>query len=1396
MSKDMIATGPVGKKDRVISKEVNYLQNLWGRFRRIFAFKTMRRLGIKIYNSMRHAWRHPGKMIISTSIAASTVVVVGSFLTYAHGLTLLEIAFLFFSHTLLSSLFLLLLWWPLMKCREAWIRSRDTMRVALVFAILLTPIITILFPREPLIQFMSLTVQGKIIFWFSLIGINLFCGVVFFSTFGSFIWRKSENKKTTGRPQRNYDERLFYPYTRPGSFFGAISFFIGLYFVCIIEFWSVNVLYSISYQHVFKHGAVPENFIFYRVDHGGNIWSNEEFLPDIDWMKFLQPYDHPPLLFGKTVGDSLKGLQYPALHGIVEHARSGVKPITIHQSQPVAATLTAASADVQPPSIVLLPNNPSPSDKISLLFPLFSVVLAGAFALFFGAVIPLRVLAFVLPPVWHNAGTYNKRLQFTLVYRKQFYLAVLAANPLLAITGSIAMLFLIIMPIYLVVAHQVASLKELVSPDVLIFIVTLVAAWISPIAVAGVYVDRTFGTYFNTKLSNLILSMRDHVVFLGYGDLGRRIVDRQLRLMERNERNNWYESVVSPDLHVEKLCTGLIIVERNSDYFLFSATNDFLGVYGVVAAGERPHRSDAFVLMNTSQLSRRPPLKHTLVPVVSGNATEPYTLSRVNLERAHFLISMVSEDEHIYDVFKRTTQVGLQAVICVSRSDQINYITYKAVPYPVWLVYPKENQGAAIGQRLFAAVLKCHSHLSKSRKFPYILVIGSNKSSHFMLEHLWGQYPVVPEHKKARLFEESIRFISTISPKQLTKPYKPRKEEKKTVFDQLLSSSFVSTARHHVPATSPHPEVTADIRTCVLPDDPSMVLNLCLTEFMPDIVVINDDSAEKSRMLLLQAMTALERIKHGNANFELPLLLLGSARGEDEEKQVLGDAMQYYNGLSKLYEDPALPGYPRPSRFRRRPEPRRLMGDRINDSVADTEEVITGIYDMISHCDRGETFELNTCIPNSAGILAVLVARLAGLNLTGGLDKATIQNFKDNGFDRILRPNFQYLRHIRFPMSDGLNFSFTGFAELQDDELQELNDEAQALNSNTIAMRAFVRDNRNYLAKPPAAGDPVPELLKRVAGKDGNILTVPQFIDALHGSDFVKGASASMQRSEKMCPAMDICPIASYQKYILATNGDQIHQFWQDLSAGKHNVSEIKGAPNYHCADMPLSSKVLSKKRKGLPSFARLFCCCHSDKDEPGLLAIAMNTLVFRRVKELRDREQREDNIENDWVANFFYFKDIACDNRAFSLNCLFGSRRYTSEVLKDYGNDFDKYENAMKSLEPIRLIQILPVGDEEVARQWFAYAVVLFNYLNRFAAENEEKSRSAIKYTFSWWDQYEKRHDGTTLPKGSDSFPIAIQIQYARDKKNDTDVLLGKSCEYCECQEPMEGCARIRSLN
>lgn len=1350
------------------------------------------RIVLKHKNNLRNVWRHLGQMLTYTALGSSTLIIAGARFTYARELTWLEGIVLFICHFLLTLLLVLFLWWPLITYRKAWRTRKRTVYVALSFATVLTPFLTLIFPRQPLVEFMGLGLWGKIWIHIVLLGFNFAGAVIFFATLGSFWWQRSLGRKTSAGPHVPIDP-TFYPHFRPRYFLGGMSFFIGLYFVGVFEFWAVNVLCTVSHEHVLKHPSSAENDMGNHPRHSAAALRRGDFFPNLDLVKFLQPYYHSFNITESLPQDSLR-LFHLLPHRVVEQIS-----LTSPWKASVAVlahteSLTSFFADAQPTQSSSRPENEFITIHIEHALPLLSVALAGAFILFLFAVVPLRVLAFVLPPVWHDANDYNKRLQNANIYTGQFYWAVLAANPLVAITGGFAVLFLIVMPIFLVMANQHEHLDKLVGPDQLIFVVTLVAAWISPIAVAGIQVDRTYGGYFNTRLSNLILGMRRHMIFLGYGDLGRRIVDRELNRLEKSGRINWYDEVVSPDLHVEKLCISFIIVERNADYFLFSATNDFLGTYGVVAAAEQPEQPGKYVPVPGSPFIRHTPLKHIFVPVVCGNATEPYTLSRVNLERASFLISMVSEDERIHDVFKRATEAGLQSVICVSRSDQIFYITHKAADYPVWLVYPKQNQGAALGQRLFAAVLKCRTQLRPGRTMPYIMVVGSNKSSQFMLENLWLNWPGTNDDERVALFEKSIRFVPTTTVEHVTLP-DPAANAPDTQFNRLWPSSYVFTARHHIFPGQSRSKADANIRTRIMLADESGTLERCCREFEPDIMVINDDSAEKSRMLLLRALNALERIKYIQPNFRLPLLLMGSARGDEEEKKAMGDAMRYYDGMRKLYEAPLTSSYPRLSSFRRKPLPRRLIGDSINDSVADTEEIIAGIYENISSAKRGEAFELNSCLPNNAGTLAVLTARLAGLNFTEAVDVTIVDDFERNGSAKILRPSFQYLRHIKLEVSEGYSFSFTGFAELQADDLAELRVETEDMQRAAIAMRVFASDGRNYLIKEAVKSDeapPVPELLRRIAGKGDGPLTAPEFIDALHGSTIADGHQGTEVRSEKMCPAMTICPIASYQSYILATNGEAIHQFWQDRRSDKHIAPAVEAAPYYHCAKVPVHSKALLTEKDKFPLYARLFCCCHGKKNDPGLIAVALNTLVFQAVKDLRDRTEREKKLHTDWVANIAYFKDLACQNRLFSLNRLFGTRSYTREILKDYDHRFDEYERAMKNLLPIRLLQIMPVGDDIVARQWFVYAVVLYNHLTRLVQQKYD-GHAPQKYRFVWWDQNEQRHEESSLPPYCEFYPIVIQIEYIPSETERGAQKTDKACPYCECSNFTEGCAQNR---
>jgi hypothetical protein len=206
------------------------------------------------------------------------------------------------------------------------------------------------------------------------------------------------------------------------------------------------------------------------------------------------------------------------------------------------------------------------------------------------------------------------------------------------------------------------------------------------------------------------------------------------------------------------------------------------------------------------------------------------------------------------------------------------------------------------------------------------------------------------------------------------------------------------------------------------------------------------------------------------------------------------------------------------------------------------------------------------------------------------------------------------------------------------------------------------------------------------------------------------------------------------------------------------------------------------KRLHELPRYARIFCCCHARRDDPGLIAVVLNLLNFQRFTRLYRRAAREQNLERDWVVNVEYFKDVSCQNRLFALNRLFGVRRFTKDMLRENNWTMDDYEKRLRNILPITLLQIMPSGGPRDARRWFDYALALYRYLCLIAPEQRE-------FCFHWWDQNEQHQEKQHLAPGEEEYPIVIQINnppHAQEKS---------CCEFCGVPDPdmSLGCAMQR---
>ncbi|MEK7728959.1 MAG: hypothetical protein AAB354_11135, partial [candidate division KSB1 bacterium] len=970
-----------------------------------------------------------------------------------------------------------------------------------------------------------------------------------------------------------------------------------------------------------------------------------------------------------------------------------------------------------------------------------SCAILSALIFFVLACLPNRLMHATLIPV-----TFHERDMKGAIFKAHRYLyhfvrAMLLKNPLLMLGGLAITAIFLIAPVILAGAGRWHHLNLITQADEIILALAVFLSWFIPLAVAAVSPDDTFGEYFNQRLANHLMMIQGHLVFIGHGDLGKRVLDREInrfevlarhpakkrweklplpmrqlglsiliRLVEimgsaggffsRNraaqllvklrarynqpQRPNYKKAfleIVTPDLRLEKMCGLAVVIERDLKDVVYSSTHPLLGDYGAVGACRKDFKS------KDARGNVIHPEKRLLVPILRGQAREPFISSRVNLERASLVISMVPDEESVQAVFERANKANVSSIICVSRSDQISYLTYRSRHRPIVLVYPKENQGITLGERLWAAMQKVRAvRRMAANDWPKVLVLGNNKANHYMLERLWTYLPGT-HAERSKLVERNFSFIVTEAQVEQAHPIL-KAAGTRAGFDQSYPATYITSARFPYPvdlglnAGLIHAVTravnTADIRA----------LEACLEERQPDILMINHEDVEKSLLMLSRCARALERIKAGKPNaFHLPLLLLAAARGDDWERRSLGDASRYYDAICKLHcEDLATDlSYPEHAHYDHLLNEQ--IGESIIDSLADVEEIIAGARttlqdplkapspEEVGFPDRPtkpKFIEVNGCLPNRAGALANYLAELSGISFTPKPAEeveiywqeigAPTQN--QNGSAKISAhlPSFQYLRDITLdPEREG--FALSGYAALAPFTAQ-----ASAASKTSLVARVFANDGRRYAEKEL---DPdlktflvEPKLMEKKLEKMEEPLApgVPQVLDRLTKRTAKERSNVGTFHKvlldqqpdntlgEHACPGMSICRIAAFQDYVVASNSLRLHNLAREPENQKHRDERLWHARNYACCAEALPESA-SDHSQSAPHTARIFCCCHG-KDRPGLIALVLNTLLFR--SEFR-REQATGNDETDWVINIDYFKGMSCQNSNFSLNRLFG---------------------------------------------------------------------------------------------------------------------------------------------
>lgn len=1084
----------------------------------------------------------------------------------------------------------------------------------------------------------------------------------------------------------------------------------------------------------------------------------------------------------------------PSTH-LVQTLQKG-KPdrLSLKENERSAAVLVAHEAPMNVGPVIAkaafaLEAYSSPGPRAELLTWFACSFLTGLI-LFLFAGLPDRIMLTALISVTFHEQDIKGVVLNSFRYMRHFIRAMILEHPLLLMGGVLLSSFFLLTPPVLMAAGRHFWLDDLTQADEIILAAGVFFAWFSTIAIAVLTLDETFGEYFNRRLANHLMMVQGHTVYVGFGSLGKRVISRQVCELHHEKGDKAFFEVVTPDMRLEMICKSAVLIEKNPRDVIFQGENSLLGQYGVVSTCEKRVRS--------ADLEGHPYHRDErfLLPVVIGEAKEPFISSRVNLERARLIIGMVPDVESVQQIFERSTKTVVNAIIGVTRSDHISYLTYRARHRKIVLVYPKLLQGAMLGYRLWAAMIKMKAvrGLPKN-ELPKVLILGNNKANHYVLETVWpfleGDY-----QKKAQCVREKFRFIVTTLDENEGPPML-RDIGDRAPFNKRLPESY-ETGRRYPGSQGNFTEID-EIRaeTRVINDADVVALESCLFEFEPDILLINHDDFEKTSLMLSRCVRALERLKvRLPAKFQLPFVLLSTAEGNEFELLTLGDASRYYDAICKMYGEAAGQDIRFPSHARFDHLKRELIGSSISDSLSDAEEMIIGATRVLGKPEtsaNGNTkkrfVEVNGCMPNRVGSLAKYVARLAGMTFKQATYEQILEYWPKAGQEKtniVYLPSFQFLRNIELdPGGQGL--AYAGYATLtplaRDSAFFQ-----SGKKTDPLAARIFANDGRNHiderrdpdeywylrdrqwtrivnaLGRPESPG--VPQIIARLSGQEMR-RTPPTPTKIGDFRDALLNPTEKKPVGKYACPGMNICRIAAFQDYVLASNNQRMsRQAAQGLSPANDDLFHAK---NYFCsrdaeragdADLPDMHSPM----------ARIFCCCHG-KLRPGLIAEVLNNLLFQFKYSILKKEQ---DVQKDWVLNIEYFSTLTCQSPYFSLSRIFGFFDSIPAKSEDQEPTF-----------PAHNIRFLPIGTEESARLWFGYAQALHEFLH----SHDDK------FTFTWMNQERKSfplHEGEPEfdPGRPDRYPIMYVISKTAKKEDRKDP---EKCEICQLVPKEYDCSKRR---
>jgi len=786
---------------------------------------------------------------------------------------------------------------------------------------------------------------------------------------------------------------------------------------------------------------------------------------------------------------------------------------------------------------------------------------------------------------------YFRKFKYPERYLSTFFDAVLHENVGAVVLGLLLNVILSAMPIFFIIAKSIPQnsspeIFEMKFFHVMAFFQVWAGSliiWLTPFLASLTQLEAKFEASFDRKLRSIIQEMEDHVVVIGYGDLGKKICSNLIEEGIVSSEEDFIE-ILYPDLEVRKIYKSLLVVDIDDQWFDHVHRDPILGKIGVAR----------------DKIRIKGKKEDILIPAIIGDIKSEAVREGSNLRNSNLFILASADYAATFTMSKFANRVDANSIIAVRDSAQKDYFSPKMTAHDTFFVYPTFQAGISLGRILSLCYFKLTEKMSEGDS-PRIVIAGEGKQIHYLIETFWIEMKGarIAEHwTEQETFELPITILTEdrnlVRCHNVSEPPKRGKYiEVKGILTRLTRIDKINAwMLIDLVFDAPHKLKTIE-----------KIINKEKPKEKPKVIVITSKTSEDVSKILHEWIVAIERYNSKiDKEFYKPMIVVGVLGDEYMEIQ---DILLYYSKIESMYGKP-LPEYG--TQF-----PTHMDSTvRVYD---DTAEQISGLaYAFIrTKKSKGKTeykdpFVLYCCLKDVWGSLGYILGKLACIE------------FKDHEFKGVNRLlpidkaiSLRFCRYQNCPDED--RYSFLANAELE--TKTDVEDEDRISHCLFQGKINGEEGEKNF------------EYIKENLGLIGYGLSENRNLP------FVRQL---LRKTCSRCNQRIICPLSSYLRKVMnlienrnnyevleelgRINGDTMNQ---EISRFLVNPGFSRSGPH-------------SEPKKPTPRAIILMCC---KSEIPGSLAAAVNSLLFKEIDVKKSRKTSSKSANR--VTAVAYVKSSGC---------------------------------------------------------------------------------------------------------------------------------------------------------